>query len=173
MKKFILLMILTVVWLVGCQDVAKEESTFKLEDSIKNGDVIVVDTGQSMPNTYKIYNLDKLFMFINKANGAESSELKFINVTKDGKSVENKLSSNRGNVTFDNKFLGMKDYYLTGGGETLIGLQETKPYECGNINASNNGVTLTQCKNEDQNFIIVPFKTQEFREATAKVKIKK
>lgn len=173
MKKFILLLILSVVWLFGCQEDSIEEKKFILEDSIKNGDVIVVDTGQSQPNTYKIHNLDKLFTFINKANTGESSELKFINITKDGKSVENKLLTNSGNVTFDNKYLGMKDYYLTGGGETLIGLQEMKSYDCGKIDASKIGVTLTQCKDEKDDFIIVPYKTQEFREAKAKVKIKK
>jgi hypothetical protein len=173
MKKFAILLILSVVWLFGCQSDFKEEKRFILDDSIENGDVIVVDTGQREPNTYKIHNLDKLFTFINKANAEETSELKIINVTKDGKSVENKLSTNTGNVTFENKFLGMKDYYLRGGGEILIGLQEMKSYECGNIDASNNGVTLNQCKNEKENFIIVPYKTQEFREAKAKVKIKK
>jgi hypothetical protein len=171
MKKFALLLILSVVGLIGCQSESKEEKKFILDDSIKNGDVIVVDTGQSQPNTYKIYNLDKLFTFINKTNVGESSELKFINVTKDGKNVENKLTTNSGKVIFDNKFLGMKDYYLTGGGESLIGLQEVKTYECENIDASNNGVTLTQCNNEKDDFIIVPYKTQEFREAKAKVKI--
>lgn len=60
MKKFLLLLVLSVVWLVGCQDDSKEEKSFILEESIKKGDVIVVNTAQSMPNTYKIYQLGQV-----------------------------------------------------------------------------------------------------------------
>jgi hypothetical protein len=174
LKKLSLFFILSVIWLTGCQDdsKAKEEKTFVLEDSIKDGDVILQETGQSPPLNYKIHNLDKLFALINKSKSSESAALSFVNVTKDGKSVENTISTEEGQIKIDNKFLGMKDFYLTGGGETLIGLQEVKTYSCQNIDANYSGVTLTECEGGSDNFIIVPYRTLEFREAKAKVRIK-
>jgi hypothetical protein len=119
LKKLSLFFILSVIWLTGCQDdpKAKEEKTFVLEESIKDGDVILQETGQSPPFNYKIHNLDKLFALINKSKSSESAALSFVNVTKDGKSVENTISTKDGQIEIDNKFSGMKDFSLTGGGK--------------------------------------------------------
>jgi hypothetical protein len=173
LKRLSLFFILSVFWLTGCQDDSKEEKKFVLEDSIKHGDVILQETGQKPPHNYKIHNLDKLFALINRSNSGESAELSFVNVTKDGKSVENIISTNEGQIKINNNYLGMKDFYLTGGGETLVGLQEVKTYSCKDIDANYSGVTLTECEGENDNFILVPYRTLEFREAKAKERIKK
>ncbi|WP_226537336.1 hypothetical protein [Fictibacillus halophilus] len=172
LKRLSLFFILSVFWLTGCQDDTKDEKKFVIEDSIRDGDVILQETGQKPPLNFKIHNLDKLFALINKSNSGESAELSFINVTKDGKSVENKISTKDGQIIIDNNYLGMKDFYLTGAGETLVGLQEVKTYSCQNIDANYSGVVLTECEGEDDQFILMPYRTVEFREAKAKERIK-
>lgn len=173
LKRLSLFFILSVFWLTGCQDDSKEEKKFVLEDSIKHGNVILQETGQKPPLRYKIHNLDKLFALINKSKSSESAELSLVNVTKDGKSVENKISTKDGQIKIDNNYLGMKDFYLTGAGKTLVGLQEAKTYSCKNINADYSGVYLTECEGEVDDFLLIPYQTVEFREAKAKERIKK
>lgn len=173
LKRLSLFFILSVFWLTGCQDDSKEEKKFVLENSIKDGDVILQETGQKPPLRYKIHNLDKLFALINKSKSSESAELSFVNVTKDGKSVENKISTKDGQIKINNKFLGMKGLSLMGGGKTLVGLQEAKTYSCQNIDADDSGVFLTGCEGEAHDFLLIPFQTVEFREANAKERIKK
>jgi hypothetical protein len=173
LKRLSLFFILSVFWLTGCQDDSKDEKKFVLENSIKDGDVIIQETGQKPPVRFKIHNLDKLFALINKSNSGESAELSFVNVTKDGKSVENKISTKEGQIKVDNNYLGMKDFYLTGAGKTLVGLQKAKTYSCQNIDADHSGVILTECEGETHDFLLIPYQTVEFREAKAKERIKK
>ncbi|OOE12440.1 hypothetical protein [Fictibacillus arsenicus] len=61
MKRLSLFLYYQFIWLTGCQDNSKEEKKFVLEDSIKDGDVILQETGQKPPHNYKIPYLDKFF----------------------------------------------------------------------------------------------------------------